>query len=112
MIREVVFINGVYDITCSLCILKIIHNEFFGTLHTSMMKPSLQENRLYVRLLGYFILLYGFVRLYGEPSLVSISYIIETLYYSQELYNDTVYTNKSLFVIATSAFMSIVVMYT
>ena len=61
MIQEIVFLNGIYDILCSLCILNIINIKFLKTLHTSIIKTNVQNNKLYCRILGYFILLCGII---------------------------------------------------
>lgn len=111
MIRRLIFLNGLYDILCSLCILKIINIKLIGNLHLSIVKQSLKNNELYCRLLGYFILLYGLIRLYGSLYLISISYLIESFYYLHELYKGTVYINKSIFVIITSSIMFVIVIF-
>ena len=109
MIQEIVFINGIYDILCSLCILKIIDIKLLENLHTTIIKKNLQNNKLYCRILGYFILLYGIIRLYGNLYLSSITYLIESLYYTHELYLGTVYKHKSIFVIITSGIMYLII---
>ena len=111
MLQEIVLLNGLYDVLCSLCILQIINIKLIGNLHKSMIKQSLQNNKLYCRILGYFILLYGIIRLYGNLYLSSITYLIESLYYTHELYLGTVYTHKSIFVITTSGIMCLFIIF-
>ena len=105
MLQEIVLLNGLYDVLCSLCILQIINIKLIGNLHKSMIKQSLQNNKLYCRILGFFILLYGLIRIFGNTYTISISYLIESLYYLNELHIGTVDKKKSIFVITTSGIM-------
>ena len=111
MLQEIVLLNGLYDVLCSLCILQIINIKLIGNLHKSMIKQSLQNNKLYCRILGFFILLYGLIRIFGNTYTISISYLIESLYYLNELNIGSVDKKKSIFVITTSGIMCLFIIF-
>ena len=113
MIRKIIqigiIINGIYDILCSLCILKIISIPVLNDLHFSMYKNKLnnQENRL----LAYWIFSYGIVRLTCGINLKNKicsyiamnTYIVEsTATINESVVKNKMHKNRALFVILFS----------
>jgi hypothetical protein len=105
MITYIIKINGVYDILCALCILKVINIPFLNNLHLSMIIPNNKkndENEMTKRFFAYWIFTYGIIRISECNNLISCSYFIEAIFIMNELKNKTMYINKALFVILTS----------
>ena len=71
------------------------------------MFKSNSDNLLFERFLAYWIFTYGIMRLCTNYSfIVSGSYYLEALFFANELFNhQSVYIDKSLFVILSSLFM-------
>ena len=88
-IRNLFFINGLYDILCAACILRIIE---IPSIHLSMIKAT--TNPLVERYLAYWIFTYGVIRMLGDYQLISCSYFIEALFFFNEYRNDAVYNDK------------------
>lgn len=109
MISIFIFLNGIYDVVCSLCILKIIDIPIMRRMHLSMIK-SPQKNLIFERSFGFFILSYGIIRIYGNMNIISLSYLLEALYFLSELKNNTVHTEKSIFVITSCLYLCYVTM--
>lgn len=101
MFRIIAFVNGIYDVTCAMCILKYFNIYYFGNIHLSIIQMEEQKTPLYERSLGFFILSYGIMRMYGNIDLISFSYLLELMYYMNELNHNTVVVYKSLFTIFT-----------
>ena len=118
IISTIIKINGVYDILCSISILNILPNSLLTNIHKDIFKYDKQENidncyKLFETLLAFFILLYGLIRIFGNKLTISITYIIEGLYFYNEMQiNNTVYTDKASFVIISSTILSILVFVT
>jgi hypothetical protein len=97
--------NGIYDILCALSILRLVKIPYLhlDRIHLSMFKSN-SDNPLFERFLAYWIFTYGIMRLYAKNSfIVSGSYYLEALFFANELFNhQSVYLDKSLFVILTS----------
>ena len=98
------FINGIYDILCAACILKIIDIPFLSELHTSMIKS---KNPTSERFLAYWIFTYGVIRISGNRPLIAYSYFIEAMFFTNELISDNVYTEKTIFVVASSLVLGV-----
>lgn len=113
IIITIIKVNGIYDILCSMSILNILPNTFLTNIHRDIFKYDKQENidnsyKLFERMLAFFILLYGLVRIFGNNISISISYIIEAIYFYYEMeIKNTVYTDKASFVIISSIILSI-----
>jgi hypothetical protein len=102
-------INGVYDILCALCVLRIIYIPYLNELHLSMMKdyssPLISEIRtlqLFERFFSYWIFTYGVVRLSNNYQIVSYSYYIEAVFFINECIYNSVYVPQAFFVIGSS----------
>lgn len=64
MIKIIIFINGIYDIICSLSIL--FTNNYFSNIHPKLFKDKDIENNVIIRrLLAYWIFTYGILRVFG-----------------------------------------------
>lgn len=101
MYKLIALINGIYDVICSMCILKIINIPILNNLHLSVITAEQEKNPLYERSFGFFVLTYGVIRIYGTVDLISLSYLIEILYYLFELKNENVVVYKACFIIIT-----------
>ena len=102
----IVKLNGLYDILCALSILKYIENPVCSTIHINMM-AKYKHNPLFERFLAYWIFTYGFVRI-GDTHLIPYSYYIEAAVFTNEMYRETIYFDKGLFVIISSLIMGII----
>ena len=100
MYKLIALINGIYDVICSMCILKIINIPILNNLHLSVITAQ-EKNPLYERSFGFFVLTYGVIRIYGTVNLISLSYLIEILYYVFEIRNNNVVIYKAAFIIIT-----------
>lgn len=97
LIKQIIFLNGVYDIICSASLLNIIH-PFFTQFHLNMFYFNLDP--LEIRLLAYWIATYGSIRIIGSYKLICISYCIEALFIINETFIEkTIYLDKGIFVI-------------
>ena len=80
-LQQLVIFNGLYDILCALCLLKIINIPILNKIHLSMFinEPTDQDKRY----MAYWIVTYGYIRLlwliHLNNYLVSISYLIEAI---------------------------------
>ena len=83
-----------------MCILKIINIPILNNLHLSVITAQ-EKNPLYERSFGFFVLTYGVIRIYGTVNLISLSYLIEILYYIFEIRNNNVVIYKAVFIIIT-----------
>ena len=101
MYKLIALINGIYDVICSMCILKIINIPILNNLHLSVITAEEEKNPLYQRSFGFFVLTYGVIRIYGTVDLISLSYLIEILYYVFEIRNNNVVIYKAFFIIIT-----------
>lgn len=81
LFRNVIRLNGIYDILCGLNLLNVIKLPFLDTIHTQMFHHVLIADDFTRRLLAYWIITYGIIRLCGEKRshLISLSYYLETL---------------------------------
>ena len=81
IVTTIVRLNGVYDILCGACLLKIIQIPVLNTLHADMFHPALETNDFASRILGYWIITYGTIRLCHDTHspLVSLSYYLEAI---------------------------------
>ena len=80
-LQQLVIFNGIYDILCALCLLKIISIPILNKIHLSMFinEPTDQDKRYMV----YWIFTYGCIRIlwliHLNNYLVIISYLIEAI---------------------------------
>jgi hypothetical protein len=118
MIRKIIqisiIINGIYDILCSLCILKIISIPILNELHLSMYKNKLDDQEK--RLLAYWIFTYGIARLtcginlkYKICSYIAMnSYIVELVAtINESIVHNKMHKNRALFVILFSSLFAL-----
>lgn len=110
-LKYMIKINGVYDILCALCVLRIIYIPYLNELHLSMMKdyssPLISEihvhsPQLFERFFSYWIFTYGVVRLSNNYQIVSYSYYIEAVFFTNECIYNSVYIPQAFFVISSS----------
>ena len=113
-LKYIIKINGVYDILCALCILRVIYIPYLNDLHLSMMKdysPSTTSQihthspQLFERFLSYWIFTYGVVRLSNNYKNVSYSYYLEAAFFINEYIHNTVHSDKVFFVIGSSVLL-------
>ena len=107
MLNQIIFINGIYDILCALSILGYINIPILNNLHLSMFieydRRQNQKQKLFERILAYWIFTYGIIRISGNSFLISLSYYMESIFIANEcLINRTIQLDKGLFVIITS----------
>ena len=99
--------NGLYDITCSICILYFPNNKI-SYIHSSIFNNT-QIDYFTKRILAYWILTYSIPRtiagFYNYPIIkmsCAITYFIEAITYHNEYKNYKSTTNNALFVIYVS----------
>ena len=96
-------LNGIYDIMCAISILNFIPKLRY--LHLSMIKNHNYQNSLFERFFAYWIFTYGLIRLQGNYTLITYSYYLEAIFFFHEYMNNSTYSDKSFFVIASSLFL-------
>ena len=82
IIQLILFLNGIYDIICSLCILFDLKIKY--TFYIQIFLNN-DDNR-FNRLLAFWIFTYGIIRLYAAFNsqfiiFASITYFIEAFYF-------------------------------
>lgn len=106
--------NGLYDILCSLSILKIIYIPILGKLHLSMLRDY-HPNSVFERFFAYSILVNGLIRTIGgltlsnnnSSAIVCGSYILEAITIGYEtFFQDTIILEKGVFVSTTSLLLA------
>ena len=70
---SIIKLNGIYDILCTISILKIIEIPILDKLHLSMIYPKSNINE---RLFAFWIFTYGIIRLSNNYDLIAYSYVI------------------------------------
>lgn len=108
-----VILNGIYDVICSLILLKIIPFEIpiLSNLHLSVIKNYEEKDEIFKRFYAYWIFTYGVMRIYGNNKLRSISYFIEAMFFMNESIYFSVYKDNTLFVISFCLFLSLILLY-
>ena len=113
-LKYIIKINGVYDILCALCILRVIYIPYLNDLHLSMMKdyspPTTSQihthsPQLFERFLSYWIFTYGVVRLSNNYKNVSYSYYLEAAFFINECMYNSVHIHQAFFVIGSSVLL-------
>lgn len=107
MIKNLYFINGLYDILCSLCVLNIINIPVINNLHKNMIKNE-YITKIFIRFYGYLILLNGIIRVSNNYNIIKISYLLEALYYMNEINKNTLNKNKGYITIILSLIIFII----
>ena len=102
ILRFIVKANGIYDILCALCILKIINIPILKDLHLLVIKNYSGNNNLFERFYAYWIFTYGIIRLSNNNIWISYSYFIEAIFFTNEYINNSVYKDKVMFIIISS----------
>jgi len=103
MLYTIIKLNGIYDILCSLSILRLIHIPLLDRIHLQMILYN-KYNRLFERYFAYWILTYGCMRLSNDNRTIQVSYFLEALCIANELYiGNTIQKEKALFVIIVSS---------
>ncbi len=117
-ISILIIANGLYDILCSLIILKIVYipkiSPILGNLHLGML-TDYTPNPLFERFFAYFILVNGLIRTIGgltlsnnnSSAIVGGSYILEAITIGYEtFFQDTIILEKGVFVSTTSLLLA------
>jgi len=103
----IIFLNGIYDITCGMSIL-FFPNFFFAKIHKEVFYDKYMNNDLLLRILAYWIITQGFIRLSNDNYLICISYLLEAFVFTYEyIYFKTVINYKTLWIVFTSLLLSI-----
>ena len=97
-------VNGLYDILCALTLLDVVKIPILQDLHISMFHRELTD--ISKRLLGYWIMTYGFMRLSNNFFLIYESYILEILFILNETYKKNIIAEKAIFVVIFSLILS------
>jgi hypothetical protein len=117
-LKYIIQINGIYDILCALCILRVIYIPYLNNLHLSMMKHyslpltnkiHTHDIQLFERFFSYWIFTYGVVRLGNNYKIVSYSYYIEAVFFTNEYIYNSVHLDKVFFVIGSSILLGYLV---
>ena len=109
MLREIIFLNGIYDLACAAVHLRGGGRNFLSRLHADMFPDPLPAE-VQQRMLAYWILTYGIVRaasLFGACEIwrlvVASNYFVEAMAYSLEgFWFGTADKRKAAWVAATS----------
>ncbi len=108
MLKQFAIINGLYDMLCALCLLKIINIPILNKLHLSMFinEPEEQEKRW----IAYWIFTYGIIRLLANNKyLLSISYLIEAIIMLNECFiHKKIYVYNGIIVSIISFIIAII----
>lgn len=121
MLREIIFLNGIYDLLCAASHL-LNQNNALTKLHGDLLLLSREdpaEKELQQRMLAYWILTYGLVRLAAAAPLldtwecvVASNYFVEAFAYAMEGFvHGTVDGKKAAFVCVTSAGLGAAVLF-
>jgi hypothetical protein len=105
VLGNIIKINGIYDILCALCILKKVNIPILNNLHLSVIKNYSGDNDLFERFYAYWIFTYGIIRLSNNIELISYSYFIEAIFFTNEYIIGTVYKDKVIFIVISSLFL-------
>jgi hypothetical protein len=100
-ISYIIKLNGIYDILCAISIMHWLPIPYLDRLHLSMIKDP-TPNAMFERFLAYWIFTYGVIRLSNNYLLICCSYILEAMFFSNELILGSVYSGKTIFVILFS----------
>ena len=103
MMYYIIKINGIYDVLCSLTILRWLNIPLLNDLHLSMFKN--EENEVTKRMLAYWIFTYGIIRLSGDKALIMLSYIIESVFLLNEYNNNCMKKAKVYFCVLSCLFL-------
>lgn len=104
-INSIVKLNGIYDILCALCILKVIDIPILRELHLSMfISPG---GELFQHFLAYWIFTNGIIRLFGNDLTISLSYLLEASFFASEYTNQYVVADKTIFVVGSSLLLAL-----
>jgi hypothetical protein len=111
MLFTIIKLNGIYDILCAMCILKIIDIPIVGNLHLQMLYRTHPElNPLVERFFAYWIFTYGIIRLGDCKTLIPYSYYIEAAFITNEIIHQTM-DKQILTVAASSLFLGVMSHY-
>jgi len=103
-IHFIFIMNGIYDIVCAFSIISGV--PYIERIHLSMFKdPNLDP--IFKRVFGFWIFTYGIMRLSNNNTIITISYMIESLFFLNELLHKTVYRDKTVFVVVLSMIFAI-----
>ena len=108
ILSYIIRLNGVYDILCAFSILGWVPIPYLNKLHLSMIK---NRSPIFDRFVAYWIFTYGVIRLSNDSVLISMSYLIEGLFFANEYRLGTVYEGKTLFVIISSLLLAYFSLY-
>jgi hypothetical protein len=100
-LRNLIKLNGAYDVLCALTMLNIVYIPVLNNLHLSMFfdRDGDRGNRMF----AYWVFTYGVIRLFGGSApLVSYSYYLEALAFLNEVFHGSVYKGHAFFVIISS----------
>ena len=110
ILKQFAIVNGLYDMLCALCLLKIINISILNKLHLSMFinEPTDQEKRW----IAYWIFTYGIIRLVANNNyLISISYLIEVIIMLNECFiHKQIYVYNGIIVSIISFIIAIIVL--
>lgn len=122
MICTIIFINGIYDILCSIGILFLYKTPIFSELskiHPKIFtKKEVQEHPIIKRIIAYWLITYGSIRIAIISNnniiryLVAISYFIEAFAFTFEnMYYNTTYSIKVLWIFCSSIYLGIYIIF-
>lgn len=98
MLNKFIFINGIYDIFCSILLISYHYSPHL-LVYNNINKITIYD-KIY---LSFFIFTYGFIRVFSdEKILLKYSYLIEMFYYIFEfISNNNVNKYNCSFIIIT-----------
>jgi hypothetical protein len=110
ILKNIIIANGIYDLLCALSILGGV--PLLSNLHISMIKEKDKgKGNNKERFLAYWIFTYGVLRLSNDRILISISYMLEAIFFSNEYLHNDLEENTGVFVIFFSLFLSILAFF-
>ena len=109
-INIIIILNGLYDILCAISILILPHYKIplFSIIHTEMITQKITP--ITKNYLAYWIFTYGFMRLYNLE-IAFYSYLIEAIFFFNELINKRIHIKKGLFTITMCIYLAFNISY-
>lgn len=105
MIRNLIVLNGIYDILCSLAILNLFQVSMPIYPHLSMISSGVRSP-ISDRFFAYWIFTYGIIRLYTNYTLIALSYYIEAAFIASEVVHGSIATDTGIAVILVCLLMA------
>jgi len=105
MIRNLIVLNGIYDIICALAILNLFQVSVPIYPHLAMINSGVRTP-ISDRFFAYWIFTYGIIRLYTNYTMIALSYYIEAAFIASEVIHGTIAADTGFAVILVCLLMA------